>query len=349
MMEFNFTEHQHVRYNPLKGEWILVSPHRLQRPWSGQVEAVDEAAIPRFDPNNPLCPGACRPNGGTNPEYTSTFVFNNDFPSLLPECPEGSGESEELFRFEPARGTCRVMCFHPRSDVTIPLMSTEEITAVIKKWIEQLIELGAKYNWVQIFENKGSIMGCSNPHPHCQIWASTFIPNEGRIKDIHQREYFEKHGRPMLLDYVNAELEKKQRLVVCNNEWVAVVPWWATWPYETLLLPRRHVKRMPDLSDQEIRSLALIMKQLTIRYDNLFRTSFPYSMGWHAAPTGEKMGENDEHWQLHAMYFPPLLRSASVKKFMVGYEMLAQSQRDLTAEQAAEKLRTLPSVHYKEQ
>lgn len=225
-------EHQHVRYNPLKGEWILVSPHRLQRPWSGQVESTDEVEIPRFDPNNPLCPGACRPNGATNPEYTSTFVFNNDFPSLLPDCPEGDGgKFDELFRFEPARGTCRVMCFHPHSDVTIPLMSPAEIVAVIEKyftfyaffsknwtnveipcfarWIEQLIELGAKYNWVQIFENKGSIMGCSNPHPHCQIWASTFIPNEGRIKDIHQREYFEKHGRPMLLDYVNAEIEKK--------------------------------------------------------------------------------------------------------------------------------------------
>ncbi|EFX84013.1 hypothetical protein DAPPUDRAFT_187801 [Daphnia pulex] len=350
MDEFNFTEHQHVRYNPLKGEWILVSPHRLKRPWSGQVEATHEDEIPPFDPNNPLCPGVNRPNGEKNPEYDSTFVFDNDFPALLPDIPEAAASNqpnEELFKFEPARGTCRVMCFHPRSDLTIPLMSIEEIKAIVYEWIKQGTELGVKYDWVQIFENKGAIMGCSNPHPHCQIWASSFMPNEPRIKDSYQREYYETHGRPLLLEYINAELKKQERIVVQNSHWLVVVPWWSTWPFETLLVPLRHVIRMCDLTSEEIHSLAEIMKRLTIKYDNLFRTSFPYSMGWHGAPTGRKALSNNQHWQLHAMYYPPLLRSSSVKKFMVGYEMLGQAQRDLTAEQAAQKLFSQPDVHYK--
>ncbi|XP_032796111.2 galactose-1-phosphate uridylyltransferase [Daphnia magna] len=349
-MEFNFTEHQHVRYNPLKGEWILVSPHRLKRPWSGQVESTHEDPIPPFDPSNPLCPGVKRPNGEINGQYDSTFVFENDFPALLPDIPEASNASqtnEELFKFEPARGTCRVMCFHPRSDLTVPLMSIEEIKAIIHEWIKQGVELGDKYDWVQIFENKGAIMGCSNPHPHCQIWASSFMPNEPRIKDLYQREYYETHSRPLLLDYVNAELKKQERIVVQNSHWIVVVPWWATWPFETLLVPLRHVIRMCDLTSEEIDSLAEIMKRLTIKYDNLFRTSFPYSMGWHGAPTGRKAHSNNQHWQLHAMYYPPLLRSSTVKKFMVGYEMLGQAQRDLTAEQAAHKLVSQPEVHYK--
>jgi len=225
-------------------------------------------------------------------------------------------------------------------------MKIEEIMAVINRWIEESVELGKKYTWVQIFENKGAVMGCSNPHPHCQIWASSFLPNEPRVKDYHQREYFKTHGRPLLLDYVEREIAKKERVVVQNNSWVVVVPWWAIWPYETLLLPKRHVKRFEDVTEQEKLDLADIMKRLTTKYDNLFQVPFPYSMGWHGAPTGESLKENMDYWVFHGIYYPPLLRSATIRKFMVGYELLAQSQRDLTPEQAAEKLRNLPEVHY---
>ncbi|XP_063233855.1 probable galactose-1-phosphate uridylyltransferase isoform X2 [Bacillus rossius redtenbacheri] len=247
----------------------------------------------------------------------------------------------------PAQGTCRVMCFHPKSNLTLPLMSQSEIRAVVDAWVEQFSELGRRFAWVQIFENRGEIMGCSNPHPHCQIWASAFLPNEPRVKDSNQREYFRRHGRPLLLDYVSRELERRERVVVENCDWVVVVPFWAAWPFETMLLPKTHLLRLSDLSTAQRDSLAAIIKQLTTRYDNLFRTSFPYSMGWHGAPTGALMDADNEHWMLHALYYPPLLRSASVRKFMVGYEMLAQVQRDLTQEQAAGRLRDLPDLHYK--
>ncbi|XP_049846697.1 probable galactose-1-phosphate uridylyltransferase [Schistocerca gregaria] len=347
-MEFNAEDHQHIRYNPLKDEWVLVSPHRMKRPWSGQIEHPQEEEIPEHDPNNPLCPGVTRPNGQINPHYTSTFVFTNDFPALLENVPEPPESGDPLFQMKKAEGTCRVMCFHPKSNVTIPLMTEEEISTVISGWIQQINELGEKYAWVQVFENKGSIMGCSNPHPHCQIWASSFLPNEARIKDMHQRKYYEKFGNLMLLDYLKKELQKQVRVVIENTDWVVLVPYWAVWPFETMILPRTHIKQMTDLTQDEIESLASIMKRLTTRYDNLFQTSFPYSMGWHGAPTGPYK-DNDEHWVFHGIYYPPLLRSATVKKFMVGYEMLAQCQRDLTPEQAAERLRNLSEVHYKQQ
>nr|XP_046230887.1 galactose-1-phosphate uridylyltransferase isoform X2 [Scatophagus argus] len=241
----------------------------------------------------------------------------------------------------------KVMCFHPWSDVTLPLMKKHEVVKVIDKWAGLVEELGTTYPWVQIFENKGAMMGCSNPHPHCQVWASNFLPNEPALSDRCQRAYYQKHGEPLLLHYARLEAEKKERLVVESSDWLAVVPYWATWPYQTLLLPRRHVLRINDLTREEREGLADIMKRLLTKYDNLFEISFPYSMGWHGAPTGPHLKEDNSHWQLHAHYYPPLLRSATVKKFMVGYEMLAQEQRDLTPEQAAEKLRNLPEEHYR--
>ncbi|KAF4533516.1 hypothetical protein B566_EDAN001001 [Ephemera danica] len=344
------TEHQHMRFNPLKEDWILVSPHRMLRPWTGQTEQASNEPIKAHDPLNPLCPEAVRSNGQINPNYESTFVFTNDFPALLEEIPEpisDKNEENELFQVRAAKGTCRVMCFHPRSDISIPKMTVPEITNVIDKWVEETVELGEKYAWVQIFENKGATMGCSNPHPHCQIWASSFLPNEPRIKNETQRKYWVKHGRPMLHDYIVLELEKKVRIVCSNADWIVLVPYWAVWPFETMILPtpkesKPLPQRITDLTLEEKTSLAEIMKSITNKYDNLFNTSFPYSMGWHGAPTGEFYKECNKHWVFHGMYFPPLLRSATVKKFMVGYEMLAQAQRDLTAEQAAERLRNLP-------
>jgi UDPglucose--hexose-1-phosphate uridylyltransferase len=225
-------------------------------------------------------------------------------------------------------------------------MTIEEIKTVINAWIEELKSLGAKYTWVQIFENKGAIMGCSNPHPHCQIWASSFFPSDPRTKDVNQRRYFEKHGEPMLMHYARKELEKKERLVLQNEHWLVVVPYWAVWPYETMILPKRHIQRFTDVTDEEKVTLADVIKRITTKYDNMFQVSFPYSMGWLGAPTGEYLNQDTQHWVFHGIYLPPLLRSATVRKFMVGYEMLAQYQRDLTAEQAAEKLRNLPEVHY---
>ncbi|XP_034956785.1 galactose-1-phosphate uridylyltransferase [Zootoca vivipara] len=345
--KFQPSEHQHLRYNPLRDDWVLVSAHRMRRPWQGQVEKPPQEDIPRCDPGNPLCPGAKRANGQVNPHYESTFVFDNDFPALQPDAPEPDAGDHPLFRAASARGVCKVMCFHPWSDMTLPLMSLAEIRSVIDKWSEIAVELGASYSWVQIFENKGAMMGCSNPHPHCQVWASNFLPNEASLEDRTQQKHLCERGVPMLLEYAQLEAERKERIVVENSDWVVVVPYWAVWPFQTLLLPRRrHVRRLQDLQDGERDSLASVMKRLLTKYDNLFQISFPYSMGWHGAPTGSYLDADCSHWQLHAHYYPPLLRSATVRKFMVGYEMLAQAQRDLTPEQAAERLRNLPEEHY---
>ncbi|XP_067122514.1 galactose-1-phosphate uridylyltransferase-like [Centruroides vittatus] len=345
-MDFIPSEHQHVRFNPLLEEWMLVSPHRIKRPWKGQVEDSVERYIPSFDANNPLCPGATRENGKSNPDYTSTFLFDNDYPALVEDVPDPQENEHPLFRIESARGKCKVMCFHPRSDVTLPLMTVDEISEVIEDWVQQSVELGRQYKWVQIFENKGEIQGCSNPHPHCQIWASSFLPNTPSKEDKIQKNFYIKHGTPMLLEYLHEESKRKERIILENKHWVVLVPFWAVWPYETLLLPKRHVTRLADLNKEEKYSLAEIMKRHLTKYDNLFKTSFPYSMGWHGAPTGNDHTRAN-YWQLHAHYFPPLLRSANVKKFTVAYEMLCQSQRDLTPEQAAHRLRSLSEVHYK--
>lgn len=337
-------EFPHRRYNPLRGEWVLVSPQRTQRPWHGQIEKRPEASRPAYDPNCYLCPGNQRAGGAKNPAYQNTFVFTNDFPALLPEAQGRHKASHPLLQSQSVPGTCRVVCFSPRHDLSLAEMQPGDIRLVIDLWAEQVSELGKGYRWVQIFENKGEIMGCSNPHPHGQIWASEHLPNEPALEDRQQRAYLAEHGQPMLIDYADLEATQKERVVFANDHWLAVVPYWAIWPFETLLLPRRPVLRLPDLVEAERETLAESLKRLLTRYDNLFETSFPYSMGWHGAPTGTG---DYSHWQLHAHFYPPLLRSASIKKFMVGYEMLAEPQRDLTPEQAASRLRSLADIHYK--
>ncbi|KAL1518374.1 hypothetical protein ABEB36_002006 [Hypothenemus hampei] len=346
-MAFNPNEHQHLRYNPLKDEWILVSPHRALRPWSGQTETLATEQVPRFDPSNPLCPGVKRASGIVTPNYTTTYVFTNDFPALLEEGPEPDQTEDPLFQTRSAKGTCKVMCYHPHSDMYLHNLSTIEVVAIINEWVKQVEELGQKYLWVQIFENRGQQMGCSNPHPHCQIWSSTFLPNEAKVKDHNLKAYFEKHGRPLLLDYLEKELSKRERLVTENDDWVVVVPYWAVWPFETMVLPKRQIQRFTDLAECQRKSLASILQVLVAKYDNLFKCNFPYSMGWHGAPTGEKRNETHPHWTFHGIYLPPLLRSATVKKFMVGYELLAQGQRDLTPEKAASMLREQYDTRFK--
>lgn len=342
--KFSVNEHPHRRFNPLLGEWLLISPHRTKRPWQGQQELNQWPDSPAHDPQCYLCSGNSRAGGEVNPVYNTTFTFTNDFAALMPQVPDAPVSADPLFQIQAEHGTSRVICFSPDHSKTLPLLNDEEIRAVVSTWMQEAADLGQHYASVQIFENKGAVMGCSNPHPHGQIWAQSQLPTLVSKEDQHQRDYHQLHGQSLLLDYARKESAAGERVVVENEHWLVVVPFWAAWPYETLLLPKQARARITELTEAEQISLGDILRDITARYDNLFECSFPYSMGWHGAPfTAADAG----HWQLHAHFYPPLLRSASVRKFMVGYEMLAETQRDLSPEQAAERLRQQSPVHFR--
>lgn len=326
------------RYNPLTAEWILVSPQRTQRPWLGQVEKLAPEVLPAYDPLCYLCPGNKRAGGDKNPEYSGTFVFDNDYAPLLPDTPPAGIDESGLLVATSERGISRVICFSPRHDLTLPGMAVPEIRRVVDVWAEQTAALGALdfVRYVQVFENKGAMMGASNPHPHCQVWANEHVPTEPGKELRSLTTYREVHDTCLLCDYLALELAAKERVVFENDRFVVLVPFWAVWPFETLLLARRHTPRLNDLDAAERDALADAIKRLTTQYDHLFDVSFPYSMGFHQSPTD---GADHPEAHLHAHYYPPLLRSATVRKFMVGYELLANPQRDLTAETAAARLR----------
>jgi UDPglucose--hexose-1-phosphate uridylyltransferase len=336
----------HRRKNILTGEWILVSPQRAERPWQGQVEAASPRKKIGYDPGCYLCPGNMRAGGQKNPNYDTTYVFDNDYSALMPETPDRLLNVNDLLIVENEPGRCRVICFSPRHDLTLPEMTTDAIVKVIDVWQAEYAMLGEDQNihYVQIFENKGIMMGCSNPHPHGQIWAQKRVPVEPAKETDQFNTYYKRGGTTMLADYLALELRQKERLVWQNEQFVALVPFWATWPFETLIISRRPITGLDVFRSDEKQALADILRLITIKYDNLFQTSFPYSMGLHQAPTD---GLIHPEWHFHIHFYPPLLRSATVKKFMVGYEMLANPQRDITAEFSAGQLRELPEKHYK--
>ena len=345
-----FSEIPHRRNNPLNGDWILVSPHRRERPWQGKVEDLPAQELPEYDPDCYLCPGNSRAGGRRNPLYKTTFAFDNDFPALMlksaADYPAPSAKQSGIFESIASQGMCRVVCFSPRHDLTLPELPLEAVQCVVQTWTQQTEELRAidGIQYVQVFENKGEMMGCSNPHPHSQIWATAFLPDEPAREQVKIIEYFRNTGECLLCNILAEEAEQGSRVVCGNHAFTALVPFWAVWPFEILVVSRRHCGSLPDLDEAEKWDLADILRQGTTRYDNLFGVSFPYSMGFHQAPgAGNSHPEN----HLHAHFYPPLLRSATVRKFMVGFEMLAMPQRDLTPELAADRLKEVSSVHYR--
>ena len=338
-MNSDLATHPHRRFNILTGEWVLVSPHRTKRPWQGKKEDSNKKEQLSYDPECYLCPTNTRINGEINDDYTNTSVFTNDFGALLEDTPDFNYK-EGLLHAEGESGICKVICFSPNHSLTLPDMEVIDLIKVVETWHNEYNDLGNSpgINYVQIFENKGATMGCSNPHPHGQIWAQRSIPTEIIKKTASQKAFYEKEGGSLLQSYVEQELQEGIRIVSENDSFVTLVPFWAVWPYEAMIIPKRHMSNIMQMNAQEKHDFAEQIKVLTQKYDALFDTSFPYSSGIHQKPTD---GNNYKEWHWHMSFYPPLLRSATVKKFMVGYEMFAMPQRDVTAEFAAEQLKSL--------
>jgi len=338
----------HRRYNPLRQEWVLVSPQRTARPWQGEVSKASGFSAVHYDPECYLCPGNRRAGGAVTPAYESVYIFDNDYPALLPIRAEASlpaAGGEPLLIAEPERGRCRVLCFHPDHSLTLARMEPAAIRRVVDAWTEEYRLLGREFRYVQIFENRGAMMGASNPHPHGQIWATEHVPDEPAAETSALADYRRAHAACLLCEYAQREQLQGVRVACQNDVFLALVPWWAVWPFETLVLAKRHLRSLLDFGEAERDGLADILRQLTTRYDNLFAASFPYTMGFHQAPSD---GEAHEEWHFHAHFYPPLLRSATVRKYMVGFEMLGMPQRDITPESAAERLRGVPATHFME-
>ncbi len=346
MEKFNMEDHPHRRYNALTREWVLVSPHRAKRPWQGQKEKLTGDDRTPYDPGCYLCPGNERAGGIKNPAYTGVYSFVNDFSALLYDSPAGEYADGELFQARSERGKCKVICYSARHDLTIPEMSQQEVRSVVDLWQKEYLELGAdpKIGYVQIFENKGAVMGCSNPHPHGQIWSQESIPVEPAKESESQKEYFLRYEQTLLGDYLQKELNKKERLLAENDHFAALVPYWACWPFESLVISKDRLQHIGQMNEAQKNALADMYRRVTIMYDNLFEISFPYSAGIHQSPTD---GNDHPWWHFHMHFYPPLLRSATIKKFMVGYEMLGNPQRDITPETSADRLRSLPAEHYR--